>query len=88
MTSHSNPKVYSTHRVINGKWEATVYILRDDRWEHSFEPLPDLRNIIDENYTLAPEKLAKLLFFNVLDCEKVELTSFSGNGIVVTMCGI
>ena len=79
-------KLYSLFRVIDGKWEIVLHILRNDDWKFQYEPRPELRALIDEHYDVTPDVMAKLLLDNVMHCEVVEIHHMSGQGIVVRRC--
>lgn len=79
-------KLYSLFRVTDGKWEVVLHIRRNDDWKFQYEPRPELRALIEENYDVAPDVLAKLLLDSVLHCEAVEIHQMSGQGIVVRRC--
>lgn len=79
-------KIYSLFRVIDGKWEVVLHIRRNDDWKFQYEPRPELRALIDENYDVTPDVLAKILLESVLHCEAVEIHQMSGQGIVVRRC--
>lgn len=79
-------KLYSLFRVIDGKWEVVLHIRRDDDWQFTYEPRPDIRDLLDKNYDATPDVMAKLLLDTVLHCEVVEVHSLSGQGIVVRRC--
>lgn len=79
-------KLYSLFRLIDGKWEIVLHIRRNDDWKFEYETRPELRQIIDENYDVAPDVMAKLLLDNVMHCEVVEIHNMSGQGIVVRRC--
>lgn len=76
-------KVYSLIRVIDGKWEVVLHIRRNEDWRFQYEPRPDLRAIIDDNYDIEPDEMAKLLLDSVLDCEAVEVQTLAGQGVVI-----
>lgn len=80
--------MYSLVRVIDGKWEVVLHIRRNDDWRFEYEPRPDIRALLDENYELSPDAMAKLLLNSVLHCEAVEVHSLSGQGIVLKKCEI
>ena len=79
-------KIYSLFRVTDGKWEVVLHIRRNDDWKFQYEPRPELRALIDENYDVTPDVLAKILLESVLHCEAVEIHQMSGQGIVVRRC--
>lgn len=79
-------KLYSLFRIIDGKWEIVLHIRRNDDWKFEYEPRPDLRLIIDENYNVNPDAMAKLLLDKVMHCEIVEIHSMSNQGIIVRRC--
>lgn len=74
---------YSTHRVIDGKWEVTIWIYEEEDFAGYKPNCPDLRKLIADNYLSEPIDLAKLILSNVLHCERVEIKDLSGNGIYV-----
>jgi hypothetical protein len=79
-------KLYSLFRVIDGKWEVVLHIRRNDDWKFQYEPRPELRALIEENYDVTPDVLAKILLESVLHCEAVEIHQMSGQGIVMRRC--
>ena len=74
---------YSTHRVIDGKWEVTIWIYEEEDFIGRKPDCPDLRKLIADHYSSEPIDLAKLILSNVLHCERVEIKDLSGNGIYV-----
>jgi hypothetical protein len=75
-------KFYSIHRVTDGKWEVTIRIREDDRFNESPER-PDLRALIDEHYNAQPFDLALVILNTVLHCATVEVRTLSGNGVYI-----
>lgn len=78
--------LHSLFRVIDGKWEIVLHIRRNDDWQFEYEPRPDIRQLIDQNYNVTPDIMAKLLLENVLHCDSVEVHNLSGQGIVLRRC--
>ncbi len=76
-------KVYSLHRVLDGKWEVVLHIRRNDDWKFSYEARPDLRALVDEHYNATPDEMARILLQTVLHCEAVEVSTLAGQGIVM-----
>lgn len=74
---------YSVHRIVDGKWEITLWIYQPDETSAISWADPDLRKLIAENYDLLPFDLAKTIVDNVLHCERVQINDLSGNGIYV-----
>jgi len=74
---------YTTHRVIDGKWEVIIWIYEEEDFAGYKPNCPDLRKLIADNYSSEPIDLAKLILSNVLHCERVEIKDLSGNGIYV-----
>lgn len=74
---------YSVHRVIDGKWEITLWIYQPDETAAINWASPDLRKLIADNYELPPFELAAVILNNVLHCERVQINNLSGNGIYV-----
>ncbi len=80
-------KLYSLFRIIDGKWEVVLHIRRNDDWRFQYEPRPDLRAMLDDNYNATPDEMAKLLLKTVMDCEVVEVHTLSGQGVVIRRTG-
>jgi hypothetical protein len=76
-------KLYSIHRVLDGKWEIVLHIRRNDDWQFAYEPRPDIRALVDEHYNVTPDVMARMLMDSVLHCEAVEISTMSGQGIVM-----
>lgn len=76
-------KVYSLHRVTDGKWEIVLHIRRNADWQFQYEPRPDIRALVDENYHVTPDAMARLLLLSVLHCEAVEVATLSGQGVYI-----
>jgi hypothetical protein len=74
---------YSTHRVIDGKWEVTIWIYEEEDFSNRQHDCPDLRKLIADNYSVQPLDLAILILNNVLHCERVQINDLSGNGVYV-----
>lgn len=74
---------FSVHRVIDGKWEITLWIYQPDETAAINWASPDLRKLIADNYELPPFELAAVILNNVLHCERVQINNLSGNGIYV-----
>jgi hypothetical protein len=75
-------KFYSIHRVTDGKWEVTIWVNEDGRFELSPQR-PDLRAIIDEYYDFEPWDLAVAILGTVLHCARVEIKTMSGSGVYI-----
>lgn len=76
-------KVYSLHRITDGKWEVVLHIRRDTDWQYAYEPRPDIRGLIDEHYDISIDQMARLLLTSVLHCEAVEVNTLSGQGMAI-----
>ena len=74
---------FSVHRVVDGKWEITLWIYQPDETAAINWSSPDLRKLIADNYELPPFELAGVILNNVLHCERVQINNLSGNGIYV-----
>ena len=74
---------YSVHRIIDGKWEVTLWIREDA--DFTFNPCepPDLRALIDVNYEKDPIEMAKQILNSVLHCQKVQVNTLQGTGVYV-----
>lgn len=79
----SMQQFFSVHRVIDGKWEITLWIYQPDETAAINWASPDLRKLIADNYELPPFELAAVILNNVLHCERVQINNLSGNGIYV-----
>lgn len=71
-------KIYSVHTINDGRWQIVVHILEDSSFEHQSATRDDLRQLVDANYTLAAEEMARLLLEAVVNCEQVEINLLSG----------
>ena len=74
---------FSVHRVVDGKWEITLWIYQPDETTAINWSSPDLRKLIADHYELPPFELAGVILSNVLHCERVQINNLSGNGIYV-----
>lgn len=74
---------FSVHRIVDGKWEITLWIYQPDETAAIHWSSPDLRKLIADNYELLPFELAGVILSNVLHCERVQINNLSGNGIYV-----
>lgn len=76
-------KLYSLHRIYDGKWDIMLHIRRNPEWAYQYEPRPDLRCLVEKNYDLPIDAMARLLLAEVMDCEAVEVSTLSGQGLVI-----
>jgi len=74
-------KLYTLHSVSDGKWQIKLSIRRHPDYEYQFEPRPDIRVLVEQNYDSSPEVLAKMLLDSVLHCEAVEVLLLCGQGL-------
>lgn len=74
-------KIYSLHNVTDGKWHVKLVIKESDDFKHRYEARPDIRSLVDSNYNVEPEVMAKTILENVMDCEAVEINLMCGPGI-------
>ena len=52
---------YTTHRVIDGKWEVIIWIYEEEDFAGYKPNCPNLRKLIADNYSSEPIDLAKLI---------------------------
>ena len=76
-------KLYSTHRITDGKWELTVWVRENEDFTYDAVQRPDLRNLVAKYYNVEPLEMAKTILNNVLHCEKVQVDTFAGKGVYV-----
>jgi len=74
-------KLYSLHRICDGKWDIMLHIRRNPDWAYHYEPRPDIRVLVEQNYDLSIDEMARLLLSQVMDCEAVEVSTLSGHGV-------
>ena len=74
-------KMYSLHRIYDGKWDIMLHIRRNPDWAYQYEPRPDIRVLVEQNYELSIDEMARLLLSQVMDCEAVEVATLSGHGV-------
>ncbi len=74
---------YTIHKIVDGKWEVTIWIYEDDNFAGESFDRPDLRALIADNYDADPFGLAGKILDNVLHCERVQITTLSGSGCYV-----
>lgn len=74
-------KIWSVHTINDGKWQVVLHIKEDQGYKYTYEPRPDIRAVIDANYTESPEVIARLLLDNVLHCEAVQVNMMCGPSV-------
>ena len=74
---------YTTHRIVDGKWEIRVWIYEHEEPVSSKLDCPDLRNLINSHYDCEPLELAKVIMDNLLHCERVHVLQITGAGVYV-----
>jgi|694.fasta_scaffold28174_10 hypothetical protein len=80
-------KLYSLHRIYDGRWDIMLHIRRNPDWAYHYEPRPDIKLLVEQNYDLSIDEMARLLLAQVLDCEAVEVSTLSGHGIQMKKSG-
>jgi len=73
-------RIYTKHTVNEGKWEIKLWIRRSDRYAWEYEPMPNIRRLVEINYDEPIPTVARLLLDTVLHCEIVEVNTLSGQG--------
>ena len=74
-------KTWTLHTVNDGKWQVVLHIREDEGFKYQYEPRPDIRALVDQNYDSSPEILAAMLLANVLHCEAVQINLLSGPAV-------
>jgi hypothetical protein len=74
-------QIYSTHTINDGRWTVTVWIKEQSNYVFDPHQRPDLRAIIDDNYNMSAQDLARHVVENVMDCAKCHVQTFSGIGV-------
>lgn len=76
-------KVYSLHKIIDGKWEITLKVKESNDFEKALAARPDIKAIVDANYNLEIPEMAKMLLDNVMDCVSVEISMLWGPTVIM-----
>jgi hypothetical protein len=74
-------KMYTSHVINEGRWSVKLWIRRSVEYQWEYEPMPDIRRLIEINYDDPISTVAQLLLETVLGCEKVEVATLSGQGL-------
>ena len=76
-------KLYSLHRIIDGKWEITIKVREKDDFDKAMAPRPDIKAIVDANYNLEQPEMAQLLLNSIFDCVSVEVSLLWGPSVLM-----